>query len=126
MKPEVKAAWVADLRSGEYVQGQGTLCSTDRDGNEKHCCLGVLLDGQTLGGWEMEDHKLRDLECGYITTASYTYVTARGGSRNGCVLPDSLRRRMGISEPEQEELTKMNDSKRWRFGQIADWIEEHL
>lgn len=36
---EVKAKWLAALRSGEYKQGRGFL---QRDG--KFCCLGVLCD----------------------------------------------------------------------------------
>ena len=45
MNPEVKAKWVAALRSGEYKQTEGQL----RDGN-KFCCLGVLcnLHAQTF------------------------------------------------------------------------------
>lgn len=39
MNEEIKAAWVAALRSGEYEQGTEYL---SRDG--KFCCLGVLCD----------------------------------------------------------------------------------
>lgn len=39
MNPEVKAKWVAALRSGEYKQGREQL----KYGNE-FCCLGVLCD----------------------------------------------------------------------------------
>lgn len=39
MDPEVKARWVAALRSGEYKQIKGAL---KREGG--HCCLGVLCD----------------------------------------------------------------------------------
>ena len=37
MNPEIKAKWIAALRSGEYKQTQGVL--RDRKG---YCCLGVL------------------------------------------------------------------------------------
>ena len=37
MAPELKAKWVAALRSGKYKQGKGTLYK-----GGKHCCLGVL------------------------------------------------------------------------------------
>lgn len=40
MDPEVKARWVAALRSGEYKQGCGQLRGCDDD----FCCLGVLCD----------------------------------------------------------------------------------
>lgn len=39
MNPEVKAAWLTALRSGEYTQGRGKL----NKGGE-FCCLGVLCD----------------------------------------------------------------------------------
>ena len=50
MNAQIKAAWIAALRSGEYKQGQGRL----RFGDE-FCCLGVLCDlafKQGLGKWE--------------------------------------------------------------------------
>lgn len=39
MKPELKAKWVAALRSGEFAQGKGKL--VDESGT-RFCCLGVL------------------------------------------------------------------------------------
>jgi hypothetical protein len=46
LKPEVKARWLAALRSGEYLRGTGTLYN----GCDSYCCLGVLLKeyGYTL------------------------------------------------------------------------------
>jgi hypothetical protein len=40
MDPEVKARWIAALRSGEYKQG----CDVLRTLNDEFCCLGVLCD----------------------------------------------------------------------------------
>lgn len=37
MTPELKAKWIAALRSGEYPQGRKRLKSSDG-----YCCLGVL------------------------------------------------------------------------------------
>lgn len=39
---EIKENWLAALKSGEYIQGDGRLRITDIDGVCKHCCLGVL------------------------------------------------------------------------------------
>lgn len=39
MNPEIKAQWVAALRSGEYEQGKRALSV-----NNQYCCLGVLCD----------------------------------------------------------------------------------
>ena len=38
MAPELKAQWIAALRSEEYTQGYNSL----RTGNGYYCCLGVL------------------------------------------------------------------------------------
>ena len=38
MTPELKAQWIAALRSGEYTQGRGAL----KTGDGGYCCLGVL------------------------------------------------------------------------------------
>lgn len=49
MKPEIKAAWIAALRSGDYDQGREKLRTGDQ-----FCCLGVLCDiasKQGLGEW---------------------------------------------------------------------------
>jgi hypothetical protein len=45
MNPEIKARWVAALRSGEYKQGKGNLRISDhRLSDDVFCCLGVLCD----------------------------------------------------------------------------------
>jgi DNA-directed RNA polymerase subunit N (RpoN/RPB10) len=40
MDKELKAKWVAALRSGEYQQGYATLYDS---GIDRYCCLGVLI-----------------------------------------------------------------------------------
>lgn len=47
LNPEVKARWVAALRSGEYTQGKGML----READNCMCCLGVLCDLYDKDGW---------------------------------------------------------------------------
>ena len=46
MNPEIKAKWVAALRSGEYKQAKGQL----RIGNS-FCCLGVLCNLHAQAHW---------------------------------------------------------------------------
>ena len=41
LPPELKAQWLAALRSGEYIQCTGQL-SREVEGVMQHCCLGVL------------------------------------------------------------------------------------
>jgi hypothetical protein len=44
MNPEIKAQWVAALRSGDYEQGMSRLVTVRGDGTFDYCCLGVLCD----------------------------------------------------------------------------------
>jgi len=60
MNVEVKAEWLAALRSGEYEQGQDALRH-----NGKFCCLGVLCDlaaKHGVGRWELSAH-FHDGDC---------------------------------------------------------------
>lgn len=43
MNPEIKAEWVAELRSGKYKQGRRKLHYMDEEG-DYFCCLGVLCE----------------------------------------------------------------------------------
>jgi hypothetical protein len=56
MNPEVKARWVAALRSGEYKQAKNSLRKQDA-----FCCLGVLCDLYDSSQWHGvaygEEHK---------------------------------------------------------------------
>lgn len=45
MNKEVKAKWIAALRSGNYEQGEGRLHIVGRNDNpDTYCCLGVLCE----------------------------------------------------------------------------------
>ena len=46
--PDLKAKWVAALRSGDYKQGQHYLKTPD----DTYCCLGVLCE---IAGWPTDD-----------------------------------------------------------------------
>jgi hypothetical protein len=46
VNPDIKQAWLAALRSGEYQQGQRALHTTDG----RFCCLGVLCDLHAKAG----------------------------------------------------------------------------
>lgn len=58
MKQEVKEKWITALRSGDYVQGFGTLKTIDN----KHCCLGVLCDiyHKETGEGKWKNHDFND------------------------------------------------------------------
>ena len=53
MKADVKAAWLAKLRSGEFAQGSGQLRTWDSVKKVwRYCCLGILCEMSGLGEWE--------------------------------------------------------------------------
>lgn len=57
MNPDIKARWVAALRSGDYQQGTGCLRECQPGEPERFCCLGVLSDlaaKDGIGQWSTE------------------------------------------------------------------------
>jgi len=108
MDAEIKAKWLAALRSGEYQQAQGCLRIDDT-----FCCLGVLCDvagsdNAAAGGKWTPD-------------GCYRY----NGEAEETVPPDGLLWRAGLPHSEVMTLFGMNDSG-FSFAEIADYIEEHL
>ena len=111
MRADVKAGWVAALRSGEYLQGKGALRATCPE-QDKFCCLGVLCD--VVGGT-------------WIGGSPYykRFQQTGGGEPAKLLLPLELQTDLGISSADQDKLAKMNDSG-VLFSEIADWIERTL
>jgi hypothetical protein len=121
MNPEVKAKWVAALRSGEYVQSDARVLN---DGAGSFCCLGVLCDLYSKEAgieWEWTQHS--------------------EGMRlpiGGCYYPPSdVRTWAAFHEDEQtveiggkrESVAVHNDGiciPRRTFVEIADAIEKQL
>lgn len=116
MDEELKAKWVAALRSGKYTQTKGTL----RD-DRGFCCLGVLLDvwGDCNGGWDGDVYRYetRDIE-GEIELESE--------------LGKLSKLLLGDKEGEEGILIGMNDGDHLKgmvqqpFNVIADYIEANL
>lgn len=115
MNPEIKAKWVAALRSGEYKQGMYVLRRGDA-----FCCLGVLCDLRAksgMGKWRTERGRL------VYDDGSETSIS----TLNAVVL--------SWAELEQEEpcvrladkdtLACRNDAGA-TFAEIADIIEREL
>lgn len=107
MDPEVKAKWVAALRSGEYAQGIGQLHQ-----GGSFCCLGVLCDlhAKEAGlSWQEDGRYLG----GHIVTPREVDEWAALPWRN--LVIDGLLR--GLPEHNDDGKT---------FAQIADAIEAQL
>lgn len=111
MKPEIKARWVAALRSGDYKQGTGDL----RKGNS-FCCLGVLC-------------QIFSVETGTKWHSDGVVFNMLG---EDVILPREVSEWAGIQRsynPELsngETLTTINDDMGWSFEQIANAIEAEL
>lgn len=111
MNPELKAKWVAALRSGKYEQGHEYL---NKDG--KFCCLGVLCDVAGLH-W-----------------AEATPIVGKipEGQEADSVLEKPLRNKFGLSKSVHDDLWHANDgagrpngrvARQLNFTQLADKIE---
>lgn len=105
MNAELKAKWVAALRSGDYKQGIGGL----RDTHDSFCCLGVLCDIVDPGGWQDP------------VMSGADWVTHRGAQG----FPDSLLEDVGVDRFFSRRLAKKNDGG-ITFDKIADLIEGAL
>ena len=115
MKPEIKAKWLAALRSGKYRQARSVLRS--RLGM---CCLGVLIDVVDPEGWKQTDWN----------DGIFSY-----GRKGEDQLPTvAFCKRVGLPAPERKystrttitnKLAEMNDNGK-SFSEIADFIEDVL
>jgi hypothetical protein len=110
MNKEIKAKWVAALRSGEYQQGIMKL----RDRRDHFCCLGVLCNIHAQA---------------HPTVASTEWDPDRYLGQNEC-LPVSVAKWARVNESHQNRLAMMNDGERGyhrhTFKEIADYIEAKL
>lgn len=101
MNAEIKAKWIAALRSGQYTQAHYSLRNYT-----SHCCLGVLLDVAAPDLWAHAGgpfHQWSDDEGGLIE-------------------PEQVR----LSLADQKALARLNDCERRSFAEIADFIEKSL
>lgn len=118
MNPEIKAKWVAALRSGEYEQGKHAL----RDA-EQFCCLGVLcsLHAQAHPRIAAKESSRRS----YLGS----YSTLPGKVMNWAGLESEWGPRLVIAGMTAE-ATIHNDglsgTPQATFAQIADAIEAQL
>jgi hypothetical protein len=115
MKAEIKAKWVAALRSGEYKQGREAL----RHG-EYFCCLGVLCNL----------HAQANPDIASSETDPDVYLGEGGVLPRKVALWAGLDPEMDLGPPvkiqsKTQSLASHNDDGR-RFTTIAKAIEEQL
>ncbi len=126
-KEELRATWIAALRSGDYKQTDGSLCS---DG--KYCCLGVLCDVSGLGKWDDEDYRVEINGIGFSAAFELPNpIRQAAGLNTECgefEATDQIREKypnIPFDDLGFSSLANLNDSKKWTFDQIADFLEEN-
>jgi hypothetical protein len=112
MNPEIKAQWLAALRSGEYEQGSGTL-KTDLG---QYCCMGVLC--KLAADQDVVSEK--DEFYGQMYP-SYKVITWSGIPTLNPVVTVN-----GLGSEGRVNLADLNDTYNYSFAQIADLIEAQL
>ena len=126
MRAEIKKKWVAALRSGKYMQGDGALRKVEYDcddegnevaGPERFCCLGVLCDIVEPKKWAKHDAN----------------EWTNGHNEGGGFPREDLQKKLGLDKPHSrssdetvaEKLAHMNDEGK-SFKEIANWIEKRF
>lgn len=122
---EARREWLKDLRSDEFEQGQGYLCSVD-EAFPRHCALGVACEtflrceGDLMDVMELDRKRCYDSK--------------------PCACPPKVREWLGLMDPlgaskygtyftcgesEYSSISGANDSHR-TFDEIADAIESNV
>jgi hypothetical protein len=118
MDPEVKARWVAALRSGEYSQGERVLHR-----GSAFCCLGVLCDlhaKETGGAWVQDARTQIYLECDNYLPDAVVAWAGLPNSRGGEIVFGGVRAGPAVHNDGACGIGKRT------FAQIADAIEAQL
>jgi hypothetical protein len=115
MNKELKARWVAALRSGKYAQGQGYLRVGDN-----FCCLGVLCDIIDSKGWTPNTSPYDGSQ--WLVDSIHWWWSDGDGCAAGALPVKVLNRINLFDEQEEFVLMDMNDSGK-TFEEIALYIE---
>ncbi len=111
LPPDIKAKWLAALRSGTYKQGIGLLCA-----NDHYCCLGVLSKLQGRLTADAESFYDEDQSKAFPPTMSLCYSNPLHFLMDYCALRH---------EDKSYNLAALNDSG-VPFSTLADIIEYAL
>jgi hypothetical protein len=122
MKEDIKNEWLAELRSGEWLQGAARLKKVDEsNGETRHCCLGILCEIAKRHGVAAEE----DMGNGVM------FKTHELSDDSYEFLPIGVRNWAGLSEADpwigsvEKRLSSLNDEG-FDFPAIATFIEEEL
>lgn len=128
MNPEVKAKWLAALRSGDYGQGKSELRSAD---GEAFCCLGVLCDlhaGVADEKWSENGIYLGKAFDLPLTVSKWAGLDEARDIKIPVELVPHERRWDNFASNGSRDtvwISELNDHG-YTFAEIADLIEAHL
>lgn len=132
MNPGIKKRWLEALRSGEYKQGRSFLRAKDKNGDLRHCCLGVLTDlfvNDHVGTrWYEEDKDQFTRRVSYEFDGAEDYPSERvwrwaGLSESSPIV--ILKKKDPFGYIQKSDLASLNDDRK-TFSTIAKYIEEQL
>ena len=115
--------WAKALLSGEFKQGKQVLVQIDPQGQEFHCCLGVVCKVAIANGLS--------LRVEYEGGDRGGKVIAFGGAKNNAVLPQEVMDWLDIDEPNPSlriedrgwvAASGLNDAYDYDFEAIAKAI----
>lgn len=136
MNADVKAQWLAALRSGEYEQTDGYLHN-----DNGYCCLGVLCD------LAVKNKVIPEPTADPDNYSADTRIYGAGDEERAELPPEAVTEWAGFGRDDwgvaihnpavtvtdedfdSDQLTvlsELNDTYGWSFSQIADVIEEQL
>lgn len=106
--------WLDALRSGDYKQGKGNLCTVLPDEEPCFCTLGVAADLFFPKERQHDNYGVRYFDGAFAAlpkeVADKIGLRSTMGSAAGYRLP---------------AIFNLNDDNHWSFNQIADHIEHH-
>lgn len=119
MDANLKAKWLADLRSGKFEQANGVLRDNLRENT--YCCLGVLCiaANATFQDWKDPDYFEREIEDVPVLDGENL---ADGDNQE---LSPHWMETIGLPKDEHAVLIRMNDDG-VPFSEIANYIEKNL
>lgn len=117
--------WIEALESGKYCQTWDAL----RD-NLGFCAIGVAMDVHLdrlgdQGSAEWVPYKVLIGQGRSVKTYELSYSDEGDLLREDSEL-GRLRTMFGLSEDEEAEIIKLNDSRRWSFEDIAQYLRERV
>ena len=121
----LRKAWIAALRSGDYVQGQKYLVATDKTtGQTKHCCLGVACEVAVKEGLVDPDMVLNRIPSNFKSWEPEVIV--KSYMDYSSTLPPDIAILFGVSRSLEQILVRFNDNRTFQtdFNGIADYLEK--